>query len=81
VSEAISLGPRRWLLTPRTGGLLALATVIGLLPLALANNYFYEVAIVVAFNAIVCVGLNLLIGYAGQISLGHAGFLELLCFV
>jgi branched-chain amino acid transport system permease protein len=77
VSEAISLGPRRWLLTPRTGGLLALATVIGLLPLALANNYFYEVAIVVAFNAIVCVGLNLLIGYAGQISLGHAGFFAL----
>jgi branched-chain amino acid transport system permease protein len=25
-------------------------------------------------NAIICVGLNQLIGYAGQISLGHAGF-------
>jgi branched-chain amino acid transport system permease protein len=30
----------------------------------------------VALNAVVCVGLNLLIGYAGQISLGHAGFLH-----
>jgi branched-chain amino acid transport system permease protein len=28
-------------------------------------------------NAIVCVGLNLLIGFAGQISLGHAGFFGL----
>ncbi|MBI5720541.1 MAG: branched-chain amino acid ABC transporter permease [Burkholderiales bacterium] len=28
-------------------------------------------------NAVVCVGLNLLIGYAGQISLGHAAFFAL----
>ncbi len=77
VSEPRQLGLRRWLMAPRTGGLLALASVIALLPLALANNYFYEVAILVAFNAIVCVGLNLLIGYAGQISLGHAGFFAL----
>ena len=47
------------------------------LPLLLANNYAYEVAILVGLNAIVCVGLNLLIGYAGQISLGHAGFFGL----
>jgi branched-chain amino acid transport system permease protein len=55
-------------------GLLALAAVVLLAPLALANNYHYEIAILVGLNAIVCVGLNLLIGYAGQISLGHAGF-------
>jgi branched-chain amino acid transport system permease protein len=63
--------------TPRTGGLALLAAVILLLPLALANNYWYEVAILTGINAIVCVGLNLLIGYAGQISLGHAGFFGL----
>ena len=57
--------------------MLALAAGIALLPLALSNNYFYEIAILVALNAIVCVGLNLLIGYAGQISLGHAGFFAL----
>jgi branched-chain amino acid transport system permease protein len=62
---------------PRTGGLALLAAVILLLPLALANNYWYEVAILIGINAIVCVGLNLLIGYAGQISLGHAGFFGL----
>ncbi|HKU86654.1 MAG TPA: branched-chain amino acid ABC transporter permease [Casimicrobiaceae bacterium] len=54
-----------------------LALVIAALPLAIPNAYFYDVAILVAFNAIVCVGLNLLIGYAGQISLGHAGFFAL----
>jgi branched-chain amino acid transport system permease protein len=58
-------------------GFWALAAIVALLPLALANNYTYEVAIVVGLNAIVCVGLNLLIGYAGQISLGHAGFFGL----
>lgn len=61
----------------RRGGLLALAIVIAALPLLLTNDYFYDVAILVALNAIVCVGLNLLIGYAGQISLGHAGFFAL----
>jgi branched-chain amino acid transport system permease protein len=54
-----------------------LAVVVAVLPLALANNYTYEIAILVGLNAIVCVGLNLLIGYAGQISLGHAGFFGL----
>jgi branched-chain amino acid transport system permease protein len=67
----------RALTTPRTGGVLALALVVAALPLALPNNYFYDVAILVGLNAIVCVGLNLLIGYAGQISLGHAGFFGL----
>ena len=58
-------------------GIVALAAAVALLPLALPNNYTYEVAILVGLNAIVCVGLNLLIGYAGQISLGHAGFFGL----
>ena len=57
--------------------LLALAAILAALPLALGNNYTYEVAILVGLNAIACVGLNLLIGYAGQISLGHAGFFGL----
>jgi branched-chain amino acid transport system permease protein len=58
-------------------GLLALAILAALLPLALPNAYTYEIAILVGINAITCVGLNLLIGYAGQISLGHAGFFGL----
>ena len=63
---------RRTVLRPR--GLVLLAAVVALAPLAIANNYFYDVAILVGLNAIVCVGLNLLIGYAGQVSLGHAAF-------
>ena len=65
------------LASSRRAGLAVLIAVIAALPLALSNNYFYEVAILVGLNAIVCVGLNLLVGYAGQISLGHAGFFGL----
>ncbi len=67
----------RRLLDARTGGLIALALIVALLPLILPNKFYYDVAIKTALNALVCVGLNLLIGYAGQISLGHAGFFAL----
>ncbi len=63
--------------TARTGGLAILATIIAVAPLGFSNTYFYDVGVNAMFNAIVCVGLNLLIGYAGQISLGHAGFFAL----
>ena len=63
--------------TARTGGLALLAIIIAAAPLGFSNSYFYDVAVNAMFNAIVCVGLNLLIGYAGQISLGHAGFFAL----
>ncbi|HET8744356.1 MAG TPA: branched-chain amino acid ABC transporter permease, partial [Ramlibacter sp.] len=68
---------RAWLARPRSGGTLLLAALVALAPLVLPNNYAYEIAIQVAINAVVCIGLNLLIGYAGQISLGHAGFFAL----
>lgn len=55
-------------------GLLVLALILALLPLALPNAFYYDVAIRIAINAAVVIGLNLLMGYAGQISLGHAGF-------
>jgi len=55
-------------------GWVVLALVLCALPLALPNVYYYDVAIRIAINACVAIGLNLLIGYTGQISLGHAGF-------
>ncbi len=61
----------------RLGGLAVLAAIVALLPLVMPNQFYYDIAIKTALNAIVCVGLNLLIGYAGQISLGHAGFFAL----
>jgi branched-chain amino acid transport system permease protein len=55
-------------------GIAAFAAGIALLPFLLPNDYYLTVLIVAGFNAILTLGLNLLMGYAGQISLGHAAF-------
>ena len=55
-------------------GLLLLALALLVLPFLLPNAYYFDVAIRIALNAVVVIGLNLLMGYTGQISLGHAGF-------
>ena len=54
-------------------GVLALALVIA--PFVISNAFYLDLLIRIAMNAIVVLGLNLLIGFAGQISMGHAGFL------
>ncbi len=56
-------------------GLAIVVIVLILLPLAIPNNFYLDLAIRMAINAIIVLGLNLLIGFAGQISLGHAGFI------
>ena len=40
----------------------------------LVPSYYIYIANYMAVNIIVTVGLNILVGYTGQISLGHAGF-------
>jgi len=41
----------------------------------MAPRYFVFLATLVAVNAVVAIGLNLLSGYTNQLSFGHAGFL------
>jgi branched-chain amino acid transport system permease protein len=48
-----------------------------LLPFVLPNAYIIDVAIRIGLSAIVAIGLNLLMGFAGQISIGHAAFVAL----
>lgn len=55
-------------------GIVALAAGLAALPLGLPNEYYLTVLIVAGFHTIVTMGLNLLMGYAGQVSLGHAAF-------
>ena len=43
-------------------------------PWVLTNEYYISILILSGITAIGVVGLNLLLGYAGQISLGHAAF-------
>lgn len=64
----------RRLLSSRAALLIALALVIALLPLAFPSTYYYRVAALVWISALAALGLNILMGQAGQVSLGHAGF-------
>jgi len=54
-----------------------LSTALLLFPLFEDNPYTLGVTNLIAINTIVVLGLNLFIGYAGQISLGHAAFFGL----
>jgi branched-chain amino acid transport system permease protein len=43
-------------------------------PLVGGNQYFISLLVFLGINGIITMGLSLLMGYAGQISLGHAAF-------
>lgn len=55
----------------------ALSLALLLFPLVENNPYTLGITNLIAINTIVVLGLNLFIGYAGQISLGHAAFFGL----
>ncbi|KAA0074975.1 branched-chain amino acid ABC transporter permease [Tardiphaga sp. P9-11] len=58
----------------RYGILLVLAVIIAALPLVFPSSYYFRVASLVWVSAFAAIGLNILMGKAGQVSLGHAGF-------
>ena len=51
------------------------AAIVIILPLFFPSAYYYRIGALVFIFALAVVGLNLLMGFAGQVSLGHAGFL------
>ncbi|TAL76930.1 MAG: branched-chain amino acid ABC transporter permease [Burkholderiaceae bacterium] len=55
--------------------------VMALLPLTFVNGYIADVVIRMCLAATVAVGLNLLMGFAGQISIGHAAFVAMGAYV
>ena len=62
----------------RTGlSVTALTLLLLLFPLIEDNPYTLGLTNLIAINAIIVLGLNLFIGYTGQISLGHAAFFGL----
>jgi len=52
----------------------ATALAVLLLPLLLESSFYLRIATLVFIFSLAVVGLNLLMGFAGQVSLGHAGF-------
>jgi branched-chain amino acid transport system permease protein len=58
---------RRW-------WLLGAIVTIGLLPLVFQDSYWRTNLIVCALNVMLAIGLDFILGYAGQLNLGHSAF-------
>lgn len=67
--------PARRTLSPRLVSLVFVTVVVAVLPLVFPSSYYLRVASLVWTSGLAVVGLNLLMGLAGQVSLGHAAFL------
>ncbi|CAH1666067.1 branched-chain amino acid ABC transporter permease [Chelatococcus asaccharovorans] len=63
------------ILRSRLTPLLALALVMALVPMIAPTSFHLRVAALVWIFSLAALGLTILMGYAGQVSLGHAGFL------
>jgi len=55
-------------------GLVIFSLFLLVLPLWVTNEYYLSVLVIIGINCIIALGLDLLLGYTGQISLGHAAF-------
>jgi len=69
---------------PLTGRRIAIAiAVLALIvvPYAITETYYVNIASQVLLYAIFALGLNVLVGYAGLVSLGHAGLFGVTAYV
>ncbi len=62
-------------------GLFILFVTLTIVPLIINNDYYTGILVFAAINCMACIGLCLLMGYAGQISLGHAAFIGIGAYV
>jgi branched-chain amino acid transport system permease protein len=63
-----------WIRYPNVFGMVVFALFVGTIPLWVRSSYLLSTGIFIGISAILTLGLCLLMGYAGQISLGHAAF-------
>ena len=63
-------------MTRNLGYLLAIGLIV-VFPFVAPNSFYLHLAQIFAYTAIAVIGLNLLLGLSGQMSLGHGGFYAL----
>jgi len=69
MSDAVAAAGRaRW------WGILAAACIIAVLPLIFRDSYWRTNLIVCAINVMLAIGLDFVVGYAGQLNLGQSAF-------
>jgi branched-chain amino acid transport system permease protein len=71
-AEAMALYP---LPLPRIAIVVVIVLVFGVVPL-LGNEYWLSMLNLIGIACLGALGLNILVGYTGQVSIGHAGFMS-----
>ncbi len=61
-------------LSKQTWALIGLGLVVAVLPSLVGNNYQVFIFTLIGLMTLLTIGLSLVMGYAGQVSLGHATF-------
>jgi len=61
-------------LLKRYGVVLLIAAIVAILPYVVPTSFYLRIAALVFIFSLAVLGLNLLMGFTGQVSLGHAGF-------
>src|SRR6266699_7091325 len=71
----------RAVLTSRLFWFIVAAIVIGLLPMIFTDSYWRTNLTVCAINVLLALGLDFILGYAGQLNLGQSAFYGLGAYV
>src|ERR1043166_7574911 len=80
MSDVVTARAGGWL-PSRRAGFLAAALAIAALPLVLTGNYWQTNLTVCAINVLLALGLDFILGYAGQLNLGQSAFYGLGAYV
>lgn len=59
---------------PHRKALVVVMAAMAILPFVVASNYQVSILAIAGIHVLLALGLNLVMGYTGQVSLGHAGF-------
>src|SRR5260370_42030528 len=67
--------------TGRGWFLAAIIVIIAVLPLVFRDSYWRATLVVCAINVMLAIGLDFILGYAGQLNLGHSAFYSIGAYV
>ena len=81
MSDATAPSATAYRTSSRRIGFLAAALVIAVLPLVLSGSYWHTNLTVCAINVLLALGLDFILGYAGQLNLGQSAFYGLGAYV
>src|SRR5258708_38823947 len=66
LTDRVRINRRAWFLV--------VAVIIALLPFVIQDSYWRTNLVVCAINIMLAIGLDFILGYAGQLNLGHSAF-------